>query len=446
MSILFDYSNSFIKEQEITNLYPQLLSIHDILNNRKGIGNEYTGWLDYPNSINNTLLEQLKKAALKIQDDSDILIVIGIGGSYLGSKSVISSLTHTFYNELDNKSRQYPKIYFAGQNISSTYLKHLIDITKDKELSINVISKSGTTTEPAIAFRFFKEIVEKKYGKEKAAERIYVTTDANKGALKKMAIEQGYTSFVIPDNVGGRYSVHTPVGLLPIAVSGINIDEFILGAKDGCKEYASKDISKNPCYQYAAVRNILYNKAKDIEILVNYEPSLSYLSEWWKQLFGESDGKDGKGIFPASVNFSTDLHSLGQIIQEGKRNIFETIINVENMDIDLTIPYDEDDLDGLNYLKGKGMNYVNKQALLGTLYAHIDGNVPNLIINLPNISAYSVGKLIYFFEMSCALSGYLLGVNPFNQPGVESYKKNMFGLLGKSGFEEISKDLVNRSK
>lgn len=445
MSKYFDYENSFIKEHEINNIYPSIVLADDLLNQKNGAGSSFLGWMEYPNQIDQEELARVKKAAARIQSDSKVLIVIGIGGSYLGSKAVITALTHTFHNELDDDQRKTPKIYFAGQNISPTYLKHLLDITKDKDFSVNVISKSGTTTESAIAFRFFKDLLLQKYGKEGASKRIYVTTDAKKGALKKMADDEGYESFIIPDDVGGRYSVHTPVGLLPIAAAGINIDDFLDGAKDGIVEFSKQDMS-NPCYQYAATRNILYNKGNMIEILVNYEPGLLYISEWWKQLYGESEGKDLKGIFPASVNFSTDLHSLGQIIQEGKRNLFETIINVENFDIDLAVPGDKDDLDGLNYLQGKGMNYVNQQAFKGTLFAHLDGNVPNLIINLPEISAYSIGKLIYFFEKACALSGYLLGVNPFDQPGVESYKKNMFGLLGKPGFEEIGEELRKRNK
>lgn len=441
MANYFDYSNSFIGAHEINNIYPSIVLADNLLNHKKGAGSDFLGWMDYPNRISIDEIEKVKKAATKIQNDSEILIVIGIGGSYLGSKAVISALTHTFYNE--QEERKTPKIYFAGQNISPTYLKHLLDITKGKDISVNVISKSGTTTEPAIAFRFFKNVLIEKYGKEEASKRIYVTTDAKKGALKTMAINEGYTSFVIPDDVGGRYSVHTSVGLLPIATAGIDIDAFIAGARDGIADFSEQEIT-NPCYQYAATRNILYNKGNMIEILVNYEPGLHYISEWWKQLYGESEGKDLKGIFPASVSFSTDLHSLGQIIQEGKRNLFETIINVENYDIDLEIPGDNEDLDGLNYLQGKGMNYINQQAFKGTLFAHLDGSVPNLIINLPEISAYTIGKLIYFFEKSCALSGYLLGVNPFDQPGVESYKKNMFGLLGKPGFEEIREELLRR--
>lgn len=441
MSISFDYSKSFISEQELDNIYPYVQLANQKLESGTGTGNEFLGWYRHPDNIDKDELFRIKKSAEKIRNDSQVLIVIGIGGSYLGSKAMISALTHSFHNELTHN--KIPKIYFAGQNISPTYLSQLMDVIKDNDISLNIISKSGTTTEPAIAFRILKAHLEDKYGKEKAAKRIYATTDARKGALKTMADKEGYETFVIPDDIGGRYSVHTAVGLLPLAVAGIDIDSFIAGAKEGMEELSIEN-KNNPCFQYASVRNILYNKDKSIEILVNYEPGLTYFSEWWKQLFGESEGKDGKGIFPASLNFSTDLHSLGQIVQDGHRNMFETILYVQNMSIDLEIPYDSENLDGLNYLKGKSMNYVNSQAFKGTMYAHLDGNVPNLIISLDEISAFSLGKLIYFFEKTCALSGYLLGVNPFNQPGVESYKKNMFGLLGKPGYEEIGKKLLDR--
>ncbi|RBP69976.1 glucose-6-phosphate isomerase [Alkalibaculum bacchi] len=444
MSNYIDCTNSFIEERELENILPIVQVSDKLLKEGIGAGNGFLGWMNYTDHINTEELEKIKDSIEKIKKNSEVLIVIGIGGSYLGSKAVITALTHTFYNELDQQERKTPKVYFAGQNISPTYLKHLFDIIKGKDFSVNVISKSGTTTEPAIAFRFFKDILIKQYGKEEAAKRIYVTTDAQKGALKTMADNEGYTSFVIPDDIGGRYSVCTPVGLLPIGCAGINIDEFLEGIKEGVKEFSGENMD-NPCYTYAAIRNILYQKGKDIEILVNYEPNLQYFSEWWKQLYGESEGKDQKGIFPASVNFSTDLHSLGQIIQDGRKNLFETIINIEKMEIDLEVPMDDDNLDGLNYLKGKGMNYVNQQAMKGTLYAHLDGDVPNMMINIPDLTPRSIGKLIYFFEKSCALSGYILGVNPFDQPGVESYKKNMFGLLGKPGYEEIGEKLKNKA-
>lgn len=444
MSNYIDYTHSFIAEHELENILPMVQTADKSLKNATGAGNDFLGWMNYTDHIDAEEMKKLKEAIEKIKKDSEVLIVIGIGGSYLGSKAVITALTHTFYNELNQEKRNSPKIYFAGQNISPTYLKHLFDLVKDKDFSLNVISKSGTTTEPAIAFRFLKDMLIKQYGKEEAAKRIYVTTDAQKGALKTMADNEGYTSFIIPDDIGGRYSVCTPVGLLPIGCAGIDIDEFLRGIKEGIEEFSGENMD-NPCYSYAAVRNILYQKGKDIEILVNYEPSLQYFSEWWKQLYGESEGKDQKGIFPASVNFSTDLHSLGQIIQDGRKNVFETIIHIENMEIDLEVPMDDENLDGLNYLKGKGMNYVNQQAMKGTLYAHLDGNVPNIMITIPDLTPGSIGKLIYFFEKSCALSGYILGVNPFDQPGVESYKKNMFGLLGKPGYEEIGEELKNKA-
>lgn len=437
MSNFFDYNHSFIKEHEMSNMYPQVLLANKELSEGTGAGNEYLGWYNYANEVDMNEMKRIQKAANKIRKSSQALIVIGIGGSYLGAKAMISALNHTFQNELSSTSTN---IYFAGNSISPTYLSDLIDVIKDKDISLNVISKSGTTTEPAITFRILKAHMEKKYGTEETAKRIYATTDAHKGALLTMAKNEGYETFVIPDNIGGRYSVYTAVGLLPMAVSGIDIYEFLNGAKEGIEEF-SKETPDNSCFQYAAIRNILYKRDKSIEILINYEPQLAYFAEWWKQLFGESEGKDGKGIFPVSMNFSTDLHSLGQIVQEGKRNMFETIIHVEKLEIDINIPYDAENLDGLNYLQGKGMNYVNEQAFKGTLYAHLEGNVSNLIINLPNISAFSLGKLVYFFEKSCALSGYILGVNPFNQPGVETYKRNMFGLLGKPSYEDMGKNL-----
>ena len=373
-------------------------------------------------------------SAKKIRDNSDVLIVIGIGGSYLGSRACIEALNHNFYNSLPKGKRNGPEIYFVGNNISSSYMLDLFDLIENKDISVNVISKSGTTTEPALAFRLFKEYMESKYGKEESKERIYVTTDKSKGALRELTEKEGYTSFVIPDDVGGRYSIFTPVGLLPIAVSGIDIDRLMEGAFNGMAEYSVDDVYENICYQYAAARNILYNKGKDIEILVNYEPILHYYLEWWKQLFGESEGKDGKGIYPSSANFTTDLHSLGQLIQDGKRNIFETTINIENPKKDMEIKEDKDNLDGLNFLGGKTIDFVNKKAFEGTLMAHTNGGVPNLVINVPKMDEYYFGNLVYFFEKACAISGYLLGVNPFDQPGVEEYKKNMFKLLGKPGY------------
>ncbi|HLR34127.1 MAG TPA: glucose-6-phosphate isomerase, partial [Tissierellales bacterium] len=361
------------------------------------------------------------------------LIVIGIGGSYLGARACIEALNHSFYNQLAKGKRKTPEIYYAGNNISSTYILDLLDTIEDKDISVNIISKSGTTTEPAIVFRIFKEYMEKKYGKEEAKNRIFATTDKEKGALKTLADNEGYETFVIPDDVGGRYSIFTPVGLLPIAVSGLDIEKIMEGAYSGQEEYGNENLADNISYQYAVVRNILYNKGKDIEILANYEPALNYFAEWWKQLFGESEGKDKKGIYPASVNFTTDLHSMGQFIQDGKRNIFETTINVEKVEKNIVLKESEDDLDRLNFLSGKTMDLVNKKAFEGTLKAHVKGNVPNIIINIPELNEFYFGKLIYFFEKACAMSGYLLGVNPFDQPGVEEYKKNMFELLGKPG-------------
>ncbi|NLY44462.1 MAG: glucose-6-phosphate isomerase [Tissierella sp.] len=434
MSIKFDYSNGFLKEQEIENMINFLNESHNQLHTKKGPGSEYLGWLDLPSKIDKEELQRVHNVAKKIQGSSDVLIVIGIGGSYLGARACIEALSHTFYNEISKETRKTPEIYYVGQNISSTYILDLFETIEGKDISLNVISKSGTTTEPAIAFRLFKEYIEEKYGKEEAKERIIVTTDKEKGALKELANIEGYESFVIPDDVGGRYSILTPVGLIPIAVAGLDIDKLLEGALSGEEEYANVDINLNPAYQYAVVRNILYNKGKDIEILVNYEPALTYLSEWWKQLYGESEGKDGKGIFPASVNFTTDLHSMGQYIQDGRRNLFETTINIKKPERDIILKSSEDNLDGLNFLAGKSLDLVNKKAFEGTLKAHISGNVPNLIIDVPELNEYYFGKLIYFFEKACAVSGYLLGVNPYDQPGVEEYKKNMFQLLGKPGY------------
>ncbi len=434
MGIKFDYSNGFLKEEEIENMIGFLKESHNLLHEKKGPGSEYLGWIDLPSKLEKEELEKIHTLAKKIQDSSDVFIVIGIGGSYLGAKATIEALSHTFYNNISSEKRKTPEIYYVGQNISSKYILDLLEVIEGKDISINVISKSGTTTEPAIAFRIFKEYIEGKYGKEEAKERIIVTSDKEKGALKELADIEGFESFVIPDDVGGRYSVLTPVGLLPIAVAGLDIDKLLEGALSGEEEYANADIKQNPAYEYALVRNLLYNKGKDIEVLVNYEPALNYLSEWWKQLYGESEGKDGKGIFPASVNFTTDLHSMGQYIQDGKRNLFETTINIKKPEKDIILKSSDDNLDGLNFLAGKSLDLVNKKAFEGTLKAHISGNVPNLIIDLPELNEYYFGKLIYFFEKACAISGYLLGVNPFDQPGVEEYKKNMFQLLEKPGY------------
>lgn len=443
-NITVDYSNASIKEEELQEIKPMIEKAHELLHSRKGLGNEFLGWIDYPIKYDEEEFHRIKESAERIKRNSDVFIVIGIGGSYLGARAAIETLNHTFHNDLKNEDRESPEIYYVGNNISGKYIKDLLDVIKDKDVSINIISKSGTTTEPALAFRILRKYLENKYGKQEARNRIYATTDSSKGALRQLADEEGYESFVIPDNVGGRFSIFTPVGLLPIAVSGLDIDEMMKGAKDAREEYSKKDLKDNSASKYAAVRNILHNRGKEIEILVNYDPSLHFLSEWWKQLYGESEGKDGKGIFPAAVDFSTDLHSMGQYIQEGKRHLFETIINVENPSLDIEIQEDDKNLDGLNYLAGKTMDFVNKKAFEGTLLAHIDGGVPNLVINIPELNEYYFAKLIYFFEKACGISGYTLGVNPFDQPGVESYKKNMFALLGKKGFEELGRKLNNR--
>lgn len=444
--VQFDYSKalSFFGEHEITYLRDLVKVAHHSLHEKTGAGSDYLGWIDLPVDYDKEEFAQIEKAAEKIRNDSDILLVIGIGGSYLGARAAIEMLHHSFYNALPNEKRRSPQILFTGNNISSTYMMDIIDLLEGKDFSINVISKSGTTTEPAIAFRIFRKILEEKYGAEEARKRIYATTDKEKGALKTLANEEGYETFVIPDDIGGRYSVLTAVGLLPIAVSGANIHEMMRGAADAREDFGKSELDENPAYQYAAIRNILYNKGKTIEMLINYEPALQYFSEWWKQLYGESEGKDQKGIFPASANFSTDLHSLGQYIQEGRRDLFETVIKVEKPRRELTVEGIENDLDGLNYLAGKTIDFVNNKAFQGTLLAHTDGGVPNLVVSVPTLDEYNFGYLVYFFEKACAMSGYLLGVNPFDQPGVEAYKVNMFALLGKPGFEEKKAELEKR--
>ncbi|NHN32910.1 glucose-6-phosphate isomerase [Paenibacillus agricola] len=442
----FDYSKalSFIQQHEVDYLAAPIQLAHDQLHNKTGTGSDYLGWIDLPVDYDKEEFARIQKAAKKIGSDSDVLIVIGIGGSYLGARAAIEMLTHSFYNLLPKDKRKTPEIYFVGNNISSTYVTHLLEMLEGKDLSVNVISKSGTTTEPAIAFRIFRELLEKKYGVEEARKRIYATTDHSKGALKKLATAEGYESFVIPDDVGGRYSVLTAVGLLPIAAAGVDIEAIMRGAADAKAEYSNPKLEENESYQYAAVRNALYRKGKTTEILVNYEPSLHFVSEWWKQLFGESEGKDNKGIFPAAVDFSTDLHSMGQFVQEGNRTLFETVIQVSEAAEQITIGTDANDLDGLNFLSGKTMDFVNKKAFEGTMLAHTDGGVPNLIVTIPDTSAYTFGYLVYFFEKACGISGYLLGVNPFDQPGVEAYKKNMFALLGKPGYETEKAELEAR--
>ena len=444
--INFNYEKAldFFNKSEVSALQPYVDVAHEMLHNGTGLGNDFLGWIELPNNYDKEEFSRIKKAAEKIKSDSDVLVVIGIGGSYLGARAAIESLGHSFRNSLTKEDRKAPEVYFAGNNISSTYLMDLIDIIKDKDVSLNVISKSGTTTEPAIAFRVLKEFLENKYGKEEAKKRIYATTDAKRGALKQLATEEGYETFVIPDNVGGRFSVLTAVGLLPIAAAGLDIDLMMKGADDARVDFSKSNLEENHCYQYAVVRNILHRKGKDIELLVNYEPNLHFVSEWWKQLYGESEGKDQKGIFPASVDFSTDLHSMGQYVQDGKRILFETVLNVENAKKSIELKAEENDLDGLNYLSGKTMDFVNQKAFQGTLLAHTDGQVPNLIVNIPTLDEYNFGYLVYFFEKACGLSGYLLGVNPFDQPGVEAYKKNMFALLGKPGFEKEKEELEKR--
>ena len=441
--VTFDYSKagSFISEEEIGYMKKLTLDAKETLVSKTGAGNDFLGWIDLPVDYDKEEFARIKAAAKKIQSDSDVLLVIGIGGSYLGARAAIEFLSHSFYNVLDKSVRKTPEIYFCGNSISSTYLKHLMDVVGDRDFSINMISKSGTTTEPAIAFRVFKEKLEAKYGKKGAAERIYATTDKAKGSLKHLSDEEGYETFVVPDDVGGRFSVLTAVGLLPIAVSGADIDKLMEGAASGRKRALENDFEENDALQYAALRNILLRKGKSVEILANYEPAVHYVSEWWKQLFGESEGKDNKGLFPASVDLTTDLHSMGQFIQDGSRVMFETVINIDTPREELTIGEEPVDLDGLNYLAGKTVDFVNKSAMNGTILAHTDGQVPNFMVTVPEVNEFYLGELFYFFEFACGVSGYLLGVNPFNQPGVESYKKNMFALLGKPGYEAQKADL-----
>lgn len=444
--IRFDCSNTqgFVTKDEILQMGEQVAKAHKTLTEKTGAGNTYLGWLDLPYTYDKEEFARIKDCADRIKKDSDVLVVIGIGGSYLGAKAAIDILSNNFYNILSKEDRKTPQILFAGNSISGSYLAQLLKYVEDKDFSVNVISKSGTTTEPAIAFRVFKDLLEKKYGKDGAKSRIYATTDKEKGALKNLADSEGYETFVVPDDVGGRFSVLTAVGLLPIAVCGADIDKLMEGAQAAFCAYSECDLEKNPCYMYAAIRNILYNKGMQTEIMVNYEPRLHYFGEWWKQLYGESEGKDGKGIFPAAVDFSTDLHSMGQYIQDGRRVLFETVLNVQETDDDVTIEATEDNIDGLNFLQGKTVSYVNNKAFLGTVLAHNDGGVPNMIINIPKLNEYYLGMLIYFFEKACGISGYILGVNPFNQPGVEAYKKNMFALLGKPGYEKEKEELEKR--
>ena len=430
-NIKIDLKCTNLSMEEIIEYKGQVKEIDRVLRDNPNSQDKFLGWIELPTNYDKEEFNRIKEAAKKIQNSSEVFVCIGIGGSYLGARAVIDALTSTFYNYTKQNT---PQILYAGNNISPTYLNELIELIGDRDFSVNVISKSGTTTEPAIAFRVFREILENKYGVDEARKRIYVTTDKSKGALKELSNEEGYETFIVPDNIGGRYSVLTAVGLLPIAVAGINIDNLMQGAKDAQDKYSDSDIKYNECYQYAVARNILHQKQKEIEILVNYEPKMHYFTEWWKQLFGESEGKMGKGIFPAGVDFTTDLHSMGQYIQDGKRHIFETVINIVQPISDIILKEEEDNLDGLNYLAGKTMDYVNKKAMEGTIEAHVTGKVPNIVINVDKLDEKSIGHLIYFFELACGMSGNILGVNPFNQPGVEEYKKNMFRLLEKPGY------------
>ncbi len=429
-----DLKNTGISMKEILEYKEQVENIHKELHKRANEEKDFVGWLELPTNYDKDEFSRIKKSAKKIKKESDILVVIGIGGSYLGARAVIEGMTSTFYNMLSEKQREYPQILYVGNNLSPNYINELIDYIGDKDFSVNVISKSGTTTEPAIAFRIFREILENKYGIDEARSRIYVTTDKEKGALKTLADNEGYEKFVIPDNVGGRYYVLTAVGLLPIEKAVIDIDKLMEGAQIAEQRYNDPNLKYNECYQYAVARNILYKNKKDIEILVNYEPKMHYFTEWWKQLYGESEGKEQKGIFPAGVDFTTDLHSMGQYIQEGRRNLFETVISIQNPNSDISVKKDEDNLDGLNYLTGKSLDYINKKAMEGTIEAHVSGDVPNILINVEKLDEKHLGELIYFFEKACSVSGMILGVNPFNQPGVEEYKKNMFKLLEKPGY------------
>ena len=426
--------NAKIDEKEIMKYKSQVENIHKDLHRRAGDEEDFVGWLELPTNYNKEEFERIKKAAKKIRRESDVLLVIGIGGSYLGARAVIDALSSSFVNLQKEEKRKYPMIFYVGNNLSPNYINELIEILEDKDFSVNVISKSGTTTEPAIAFRIFREILENKYGIDEARSRIYVTTDKERGALKTLSEMEGYERFVVPDNVGGRYSVLSAVGLLPIATAGIDIDRLMNGARVAQEKYSDSDLKYNECYRYAIARNILYKSDKLIEVLVNYEPKLHYFTEWWKQLYGESEGKDRKGIFPAGVDYTTDLHSMGQYVQDGRRNLFETVINVKKPNLNIRLNADDDNLDGLNYLAGKDLDYVNKKAMEGTIEAHVSGGVPNIMITIDELNEENIAELIYFFELACGISGNILGVNPFNQPGVEEYKRNMFRLLEIPGY------------
>ncbi len=445
-NVNFDESlvKCFVSQEEMQMMKANAETAKNTLVEKTGAGSDFLGWIDLPVNYDKEEFARIQKAAEKIRDDSEVLIVIGIGGSYLGARAAISFLRHSFYNRVSKEIRRTPEIYYAGNSISSTYLTHLLDVIGDRDFSLNIISKSGTTTEPAIAFRVLKKKLEEKYGKAEAAKRIYATTDKAKGALKNLADEEGYETFVVPDDVGGRFSVLTGVGLLPIAASGADIEKLMEGAASMREKCLNSPYEENDAVRYAAIRNILYHKGKTVEVLANYEPSIHYVSEWWKQLFGESEGKDQKGILPAAVDLTTDLHSMGQYIQDGSRMLFETVLEIETSMCEIILEEEEVDLDGLNYLAGKSMDFVNKSAMKGTLLAHTDGNVPNLLVKIPEQNEFYLGQLFYFFEFACGVSGYLLGVNPFNQPGVESYKKNMFALLGKPGYEKEREELLKR--
>ena len=445
-TVTFDYSKaaSFVSEEELKNFKSTVMGAKETLLSKNGAGNDFLGWIDLPVDYDKEEFDRIKKAAKKIQGDSDVLLVIGIGGSYLGARAAIEFLSHSFYNGLSKEKRNAPEIYFVGNSISSKYIADLKDMLEGKDFSINIISKSGTTTEPAIAFLFFKEMLIATYGKEEANKRIYATTDKSRGALKSLANEEGYESFVVPDDVGGRFSVLTAVGLLPIAAAGMDIDKLMEGAASGRKKALEDPYESNDALLYAAVRNILHRKGKAVEIVANYEPSMHYVSEWWKQLYGESEGKDQRGILPAAVDLTTDLHSMGQFIQDGARIMFETVLNLEESQAEILLNKEDVDTDGMNYLAGKSVDFVNKSAMNGTILAHTDGNVPNLMVKIPEQNEFYLGELFYFFEFACGISGYILGVNPFNQPGVESYKKNMFALLGKPGYEAQREELLKR--
>lgn len=443
MGLVFnsDYAKDFLRENDLAGLKPQVLAAHELVENKTGLGNDFLGWVDLPVNYDKEEFDRIKAAADKIRKDTDVLVVIGIGGSYLGARAAIEFLKGQYYNALRGDA---PEIYFAGNSISGSYLSDLIKICEGKRVSVNIISKSGTTTEPAVAFRVFRKMLEERYGEKEAASRIYCTTDKARGTLKQLADEKGYECFVIPDDVGGRFSVLTAVGLLPIAAAGADIDKLMKGAAEARKDYSVAELENNPCYTYAALRNAFYRKGKSVELLVSYEPRFAMMSEWFKQLFGESEGKDNKGIFPASVIFSTDLHSMGQFIQDGSRIMFETVVNIKDNGSDVVIETESSNGDGLNFLAGKPMSFVNRKAFEGTVLAHTDGGVPNFVIEIDKADEENLGRLIYFFEKACAISGYMLGVNPFDQPGVESYKKNMFALLGKPGYEGAKAELEAR--